>query len=64
VAHPRREVLAALAAFIDGRVDSEESVELILHLSTCPRCRKVISQSVTSSRSVLLEDEDEDSPLE
>jgi hypothetical protein len=46
-----------------GRVHGEEAIGLILHLSACPRCRKVVSEAVLSSRDVL-EDQDDDSPLE
>jgi anti-sigma factor ChrR (cupin superfamily) len=64
VAHPRKEVLTALAAMIDGQVHGEEAIGLILHLATCPRCREVVSEVVLSSRDVLLDDQDDDSPLE
>jgi hypothetical protein len=63
VTHPRKEVLASLAAFIEGQSHGEEAVDLILHLSTCPRCRKVVSEVVLSRRD-LLDDRIDDSALE
>jgi anti-sigma factor ChrR (cupin superfamily) len=63
VAHPPKEVLAALAAFIEGQVHGEEAIGLVLHLSTCPRCRKVVNEAVLS-RSEVFDEQDDDSPLE
>jgi hypothetical protein len=41
-----------LAAFIDRRLHDEELVEVILHLSTCSRCREVIRQSIRSTKNM------------
>jgi anti-sigma factor ChrR (cupin superfamily) len=49
LACPQEEVLAA---FIDGRLNSEEFIEVTLHLVTCLRCREIVRDSVRSGKKV------------